>query len=339
MEFSIIAALQLCSIAFFHLDPVYFVNLWSLLYGHFICIKIFASSFPKWQLAVIEPLSFLFMLECCHLIFHLYFHSIYIFDDLTCDNIIIHDIYELLFKSSVVFLFLYILSPLANPSIHLLFHYYVLAACSTAVTEWFHISYRQISLHGVRSMKLEETSTYLRHNKSKQKIKMADVETIKRATAQAAVKIMKAVIVEVTDENRRQTKGTCHHHAVENIRPHTGGSSLRQPVSDWNTRHKYTELKSFEMELTNIFLTFLTKHYEIHEPENANNKNLAKEGPPIHTGTNSFRARGMPDSKRTICCNSLEIQATTLGEYFVTVTLQIIRQCDELAEECMGHSG
>ena len=44
-----------------------------------------------------------------------------------------------------------------------------------------------------------------------------------------------------------------HHHAVEAMRPRTGGLSLRQLVLAWNARDNYTDLKNFEMEATNIF--------------------------------------------------------------------------------------
>ena len=46
--------------------------------------------------------------------------------------------------------------------------------------------------------------------------------------------------------------------------PHWWGPSLRQPVFNWNVEDKYTELKNFEVEVTNIFIT---KHCNINGTE------------------------------------------------------------------------
>ena len=37
--------------------------------------------------------------------------------------------------------------------------------------------------------------------------------------------------------------------------PKVNGCSLKQPTFDWKAKDKNTELKNFEMEVTNIFLT------------------------------------------------------------------------------------
>ena len=48
--------------------------------------------------------------------------------------------------------------------------------------------------------------------------------------------------------------GDGHHNAVETTTPQTWDPSLRQLAFDWNARDKYTGLKNFEIEVTNIFL-------------------------------------------------------------------------------------
>ena len=46
-----------------------------------------------------------------------------------------------------------------------------------------------------------------------------------------------------------------HHNAAKAIRPWACGLSLKWLEFDWNAKDKYMELKNFEMEVTNIFLT------------------------------------------------------------------------------------
>ena len=87
---------------------------------------------------------------------------------------------------------------------------------------------------------------------------MGDTETVKHPFAQTAVKAVKAMIVAVNEESIRQAMdaGQCNMADL--------GTSLRQPLFYWNGRDEYIEWKSFEIEITYIFLM---KYYELSDTE------------------------------------------------------------------------
>ena len=72
---------------------------------------------------------------------------------------------------------------------------------------------------------------------------------------------MKAKIVAVSEESRRKAMGTSHHNAEEAMRPWAGCPSLRQPGLNRNSSDKCTDLKNFEMVVTNIFLRHYGSNY------------------------------------------------------------------------------
>ena len=91
---------------------------------------------------------------------------------------------------------------------------------------------------------------------------MADTEDIQEAIAQAAVKAAKAMVLVISSEGRRQNihpKPNC----AEATRDRTG-YFLRQLVFKCTTKDKYLDIRNFEMEAPNIFLT---RHYDINDAE------------------------------------------------------------------------
>ena len=70
---------------------------------------------------------------------------------------------------------------------------------------------------------------------------------------------MKAVIMAENEEKQMPALVAGHHNAAETTRLQTGEPLLRKPVFGWNAEDKYVELKSFETEVTTIFLKSIIK--------------------------------------------------------------------------------
>ena len=93
---------------------------------------------------------------------------------------------------------------------------------------------------------------------------LVDAEALNQIIAEAAGEAAKATLLLINEEGRRQSMSTKHSSVVENTR-HRTGSSVMQPVFNWNAKDKYTQAKNFmKLEVTN---KFVTKHCEIYDTE------------------------------------------------------------------------
>ena len=73
-------------------------------------------------------------------------------------------------------------------------------------------------------------------------------------------KVIVMAITEMREEERRAITGTGQPKTAEGMKPRVGRPSLMQPVFSLNANDKYVELKQYEIDLINIFLT---RHYEL----------------------------------------------------------------------------
>ena len=114
-----------------------------------------------------------------------------------------------------------------------------------------------------------------------------------------AADVAKFVILAMTEVTESRTAETSSGHAMatEQPRSRTGGPSFRQLTFNWTAKNKYTDLKQFELKVSNMFLT---KHYDINDAEKVPiKKTLAGDrGPTTVMYTNRQGARIMWYSNR-----------------------------------------
>ena len=110
-------------------------------------------------------------------------------------------------------------------------------------------------------------------------------EAIPKAVAEATRVAIQA-IAEAQTERTHDTSG-----------PKIGGPTMKQPMFDWNAEHRYSELKTFRLEVNNVLSTYNTTQAD----KSALVKNwLGRKGLPILRDIDYCRKGNMQHIRRAV---------------------------------------
>ena len=102
------------------------------------------------------------------------------------------------------------------------------------------------SSHGVRSKKF---SKEVKESQNKKEV-MASDQIMSKAIARAVAETTRIAIHTMAEAQAER--------AHDGSGPKVGSSGMKQPVFDWNAQDKYSELKTFRLEVNNILSTYNT---------------------------------------------------------------------------------